>query len=211
MSYLRSVETAISYVEEHIKGYDLDITSVCKATGVSKWYFQRIFKGVTGDSLGDYIRKRRISQAALELVESDRPIIHLAIDYGFESQEAFTRSFKSHFETTPAKFRKNRDPKMFMHKFQLTNEFLRHLKERLDMTPVIEDARELKLVGFVEPFRGVFDENPNNHEVIPKLWQEFVKRQVEIPNNVEGKSTCRFLFRINLSGQIVRMNSKLYF
>lgn len=188
MSCLRLVEKAVDFIEEQIKGDDIYVSLVCVRVGVSKWYFQRIFKGVTGDSIGDYIRKRRLSLAALELVETDIPIIKLAINFGFESQEAFTRAFKNHFNETPAKFRKKLDPKLIMHKFRLTGDFLKHLKENLVVEPVFEDIREVKLVGFKGSFRGVFDKNPNNHEVIPKLWQSLMTRFDEIPAKITGNT-----------------------
>ncbi|MCB0356912.1 MAG: GyrI-like domain-containing protein, partial [Bdellovibrionales bacterium] len=67
-------------------------------------------------------------------------------------------------------------------KFQLTNEFLIHLQEKMKMKPSLVESQDLHLIGFKKPFRGVFDENSNNQEVIPKLWQELVARMDEIPN-----------------------------
>ena len=56
------------------------------------------------------------------------------------------------------------------------------------MNPVFEDREEMKLVGVRAPFRGVFDDNPNNHEVIPELWQSLVSRLDEISSRVKGFS-----------------------
>lgn len=186
MSYLNSVEKAVLFMEDHLQGDEVNIASVCEHVGISKWYFQRIFRGITGDSIGDYLRRRRLSLAASSLIETDRPIIQIAINHGFESQEAFSRAFKKQFEMTPAKFRKDQIPKTFMHKFQLDKDFLQHLKERVVMEPVIERRNEMKLVGLSTPFRGVFDENPNNMEVIPPLWGKFFERFGEIPQKKAG-------------------------
>lgn len=54
------------------------------------------------------------------------------------------------------------------------------------MEPVIEEIEAIKLVGLKAPFRGTTDENPNNFEVIPKLWQELMSRLDEIQNKIEG-------------------------
>lgn len=180
------IENAIEDIEARLTHEDLNVPSVCEKAGVSRWYFQRIFKGVTGDSIGDYIRKRRLSLAALALTGSERPVLEIAIEHGFESQEAFTRAFKSHFGSTPAQFRKSRDPKLFMHKFQMDAAFLKHLEEKLIVTPKIETQPEMKLIGFSAPFRGIFDENPNNFEVIPPLWANLFKRLGDIQGKVEG-------------------------
>ncbi len=68
----------------------------------------RLFFSLTGYRVKEYIRARRISEAAQELVETDRRILDIALDYEFESHEAFTRTFKQLAGTTPLAFRRQR-------------------------------------------------------------------------------------------------------
>ena len=81
-------------------------TQVAAATGYSRAHLGRLFLEMTGETLAGYIRKRRLSEAARRLVATRVSILDLALDYQFESQEAFTRSFKRHFRLSPGAYRK---------------------------------------------------------------------------------------------------------
>ena len=83
----------------------LDIESVARRSGYSKWHLQRMFKKETGHSLGQYIRSRKLTEIAQKLKESNEPILYLAERYGFESQQTLTRTFKNYFDVPPHKYR----------------------------------------------------------------------------------------------------------
>ncbi|EBG0062798.1 helix-turn-helix domain-containing protein, partial [Salmonella enterica] len=69
------------------------IESIAGKSGYSRWYFQRIFKKSTGVALGTYVRERRLARAALDLKLTRKTVLEIALKYGFESQQTFTRSF----------------------------------------------------------------------------------------------------------------------
>jgi len=73
----------------------------------SPFHFHRIFRGMVGESVMEYVRRLRLEQAANKLRFSDRPVIDVALDAGYESHEAFTRAFSSRFGLTPSSFRKS--------------------------------------------------------------------------------------------------------
>ncbi|WP_445374892.1 helix-turn-helix domain-containing protein [Photorhabdus tasmaniensis] len=85
----------------------IKIDTIANRSGYSKWHLQRVFKEVKGCTLGEYVRKRRLHEAAKSLREEDLSILDIALQYGFSSQATFTRIFKKHFNTTPARFREN--------------------------------------------------------------------------------------------------------
>ncbi|MBC8954616.1 helix-turn-helix domain-containing protein [Xenorhabdus sp. PB62.4] len=85
----------------------IKIDAIAHKSGYSKWHLQRIFKELKGCTLGQYVRRRRLHEAARSLREDNLPILDIALQYGFSSQATFTRIFKKHFNTTPAKFREN--------------------------------------------------------------------------------------------------------
>ncbi|MBD1228197.1 helix-turn-helix domain-containing protein [Xenorhabdus griffiniae] len=85
----------------------IKIDAIAHKSGYSKWHLQRIFKELKGCTLGQYVRRRRLHEAARSLREGNLPILDIALQYGFSSQATFTRIFKRHFNTTPAKFREN--------------------------------------------------------------------------------------------------------
>jgi AraC family transcriptional activator of mar-sox-rob regulon len=95
----------ISWLEKNFE-QPLSLEIVAKKSGYSKWHLQRTFKQVTGYSMGDYIRKRRLTKAAIALRTTSRSISDIAFQYAFNSQQTFTRSFKKQFFVSPAKYRR---------------------------------------------------------------------------------------------------------
>ncbi|AOM40319.1 helix-turn-helix domain-containing protein [Xenorhabdus hominickii] len=99
----------------------IKIDAIAYKSGYSKWHLQRIFKELKGCTLGQYVRQRRLHEAAKSLREDNLPILDIALQYGFSSQATFTRIFKKYFNTTPAKFRENRqlsEFKTFLHCYE---------------------------------------------------------------------------------------------
>ncbi|MCH5170957.1 MAG: AraC family transcriptional regulator, partial [Oscillospiraceae bacterium] len=93
-------------VEEHLTE-DIDYDEVAKEAACSNFYFQRIFGILCGISLGDYIRNRRLTLAGNELCASNDKIIDVAMKYGYDSPESFTRAFSKFHGITPSEAKKN--------------------------------------------------------------------------------------------------------
>lgn len=74
MSHQKIIQDLIAWIDEHID-QPLNIDVVAKKSGYSKWYLQRMFRTVTHQTLGDYIRQRRLLLAAVELRTTERPIL----------------------------------------------------------------------------------------------------------------------------------------
>lgn len=87
----------------------LSLDNVAAKAGYSKWHLQRMFKDVTKQAIGSYIRARRLSRAAVALRLTSRPILDIALQYRFDSQQTFTRAFKKQFSITPALYRRNEE------------------------------------------------------------------------------------------------------
>ncbi|WP_184999448.1 MULTISPECIES: helix-turn-helix domain-containing protein [unclassified Enterobacter] len=79
----------------------LDIAATARRAGFSRWHMQRIFKQHTGITLGRYIRILRLSNAAIDLINTAYPVIEIALQYGYESQQTFTRAMKCHTGFNP--------------------------------------------------------------------------------------------------------------
>ena len=94
MSYLERVQSAMAYIEEHLNS-ELDLEEVARRACFSLYHFHRVFRQVTHSSLGEFIRRRRLTEAARELRMTERRVLDIAVDYGYGSQAAFTRAFKA--------------------------------------------------------------------------------------------------------------------
>lgn len=181
--YLDNVISAIDYIEENILDDELSMTSASKRAGFSEYHFHRIFSSLVGESIADYIRARRLSQAALELKQSDESILALSLKYGFDSQETFTRAFKRLFGLTPGAFRKQVKLEADMPlniglKLPLKKSLLEHILARgFDMKPEIVKIDDCYVVGMGAGFI------PKASKDINMLWQKFMPRMKEIEAN----------------------------
>lgn len=85
----------------------ISIDEIARKAGYSKWYLQRSFTEYYGVSLGGYIRKRRLDEAAIKLRNSDMSTLDIALLYKWDSQQTFTRSFKNQFGIPPVQWKKS--------------------------------------------------------------------------------------------------------
>ena len=113
LNWYRNIQNLIEEIDDCIKNktddsFALDLIS--SNYGYSKFYFSRKFKEISGMSLRDYIRKRKLAFAVKELRDGKKSVLEIALDFGFSSNEAFTRSFKEAFGITPSKYRENPVP-----------------------------------------------------------------------------------------------------
>ncbi|TCV95152.1 helix-turn-helix domain-containing protein [Biostraticola tofi] len=109
MYYQNVVNDMLKWIEANLEE-TLNLQVISVKTGFSKWYLQRLFKRITGYSLGSYMRKRRLSMAAVRLMETREPILTIAFKYQFDSQSSFNRAFKRHFHITPSEYRLSSRP-----------------------------------------------------------------------------------------------------
>lgn len=107
-SITEQLNKAMDYIEEHIEDEMLqdDVSSV---TSYSRYHFDRLFYYIADMPLSEYIRKRRLTRAADELVNSNEKIIDMAVKYGYDSADSFTRAFKLQHGITPSELRKTGD------------------------------------------------------------------------------------------------------
>ena len=85
----------------------LDIETVARRSGYSKWHLQRLFKEHTGYPLAGYIRAQKLQKSVERLSHSDEPILNVAIALGFDSQQSFNRSFKRQYGQAPGAWRRS--------------------------------------------------------------------------------------------------------
>lgn len=110
MEALHLLRQAIDYIEEHLTG-TLEIEDIAQTALSSRYHFQRMFHVLTGFTVTEYIRNRRLTLAAEELAGTDCKVIDAALKYGYESPEAFAKAFQRLHGVTPSAAKK-RDVKL---------------------------------------------------------------------------------------------------
>lgn len=105
MNYNSLIQTSIDKIENDLLEI-VTIDNLADSLFISKYYYQRLFRSIVGDSVMDYVKKRRLTLAGKELCETNTNIINIALKYGYSSHESFTRAFKSFHGVTPTDCRK---------------------------------------------------------------------------------------------------------
>lgn len=102
MDSLSTMNNALAYIEEHLTE-EIDYREVSKIAYYSECHFKRMFSFLSGISLSEYIRRRRLTLAALELKDNDFRIIDAVVKYGYRSADSFSRAFHSIHDILPFK------------------------------------------------------------------------------------------------------------
>ena len=106
MNHKISLDKLIDYIENHLEE-DLSLDNISRNLNYSKYYIARFFSEKAGITVCEYIRRRRLTLAAQKLVETKQPIIEIAYETGYNSQQAFNLAFRRFYLCTPQTYRKN--------------------------------------------------------------------------------------------------------
>lgn len=181
--HLQMIQNLVDNIEKDL-GYDINIKKLALLHDMSPWHFQRLFKSIVGDSLGNYIRGRKLSIAAKLLIETDINIIDIAFRVGFNSNESFSRSFKDYFKHSPKDFRIKKPLILINHKPQLTDELLEHITEGMHQDPTILDKDEQLIVGIQSQIPSPFIPRAKICELVAQHWFSLFEQENKIKNKI---------------------------
>ena len=176
MNLLESMNKAIEYIEENLEE-KIDYSQVAMVAGCSQWYLQRMFMSITDISISEYIRRRRLTLAAFDLQNSDNSVLDIALKYGYQSADAFTRAFKAMHFVTPSKSRE----RGVLLKSYAPITFVLSIKGVSAMNYRIEEKGKFHVVGVKKWFSTV---NNQQMKEIPKMWDNFEKGKMEQIRNL---------------------------
>lgn len=104
---IKIINEIIDYIENHLYE-NLSIDDISKVMNYSKYHLHRLFSNIVGVTIHDYINRRRLTESAEFLVFTDKSIIEIALNSGYESQQAFSNAFKDMYKISPKKFRERK-------------------------------------------------------------------------------------------------------
>lgn len=163
MDWLEAMNRAVEYLEEHITE-KVDMEEVARIALSSSFHFQRMYHMLTGVTVGEYVRRRRLTLAAQDIVAGGK-IIDIAYKYGYETPEAFTKAFKKLHGMSPSAARKpganfKAFPKLSFHI---------SIKGDKDMEYKIVEKTSFEVIG---KQRKISMENDENFKQVPKFWND---------------------------------------
>lgn len=112
MDWVTGIQRALDYAEAHLTE-EIDYEEAAKRAYSSPFHFQRMFTMLCGFSLGDYIRMRRLTLAGEELLRTKKKVIDIALKYGYDTPESFSRAFTRFHGFAPTEARKGKNIKSF--------------------------------------------------------------------------------------------------
>lgn len=150
MDWIMGLQKAIDYIEEHLTE-EIDYEKVAAESFSSSYHFQRVFSILCGYTLGEYIRLRRLTLAGAELANSKEKVIDIALKYGYDSPDSFTKAFQKFHSITPSEARTN--GRMLKSFSRLSIRI--SLEGGSTMNYRIEEKDEMILTGYKGRFAGV--------------------------------------------------------
>jgi AraC family transcriptional regulator len=176
---------AIDFIEDHLRD-DITVGDMARAVSLSVYYFCRSFNQAAHHTPYDYLMRRRIAEAARDLLQTDRKIIEITFDYQFNNPETFARAFKRVFGMQPTQWRKQGrlDGRSIMPRLTLAH--LQHFAQGAYLQPQLIDRPELQLTGVMTL---VPDDAAQAVAVIDTLWGLFT-RSIESRGDLYGVLQC---------------------
>lgn len=178
MNGLKPMNDAMHYIECHLAD-EIDYAEAARLALCSEYHFKRMFSTIAGIPLSEYIRRRRLTLAALELAGTEAKVIDIALKYGYQSPDAFTRAFQLMHGMTPSVAKESGHslkayPRMT---FQLT------VRGGNEMNYRLEEKDAFRIVGITKrvaiQFHGV---NPEIAAMWGQLTEELIARLKQLSN-----------------------------
>ncbi|MBQ7122160.1 MAG: AraC family transcriptional regulator [Clostridia bacterium] len=148
MDWTTGIQNAVNYIEDHLTEQP-DYDTVAAQSFSSGYHFQRVFSILCGFTVGEYIRNRRLSLAGAELAQGNAKVIDVALKYGYESPDSFTKAFYKFHGVLPSQAQKGCELKSFS---RLVLNF--SLEGGCVMNYRIEEKSEMVFVGYKRRFEG---------------------------------------------------------
>lgn len=166
MDWIERLNKSIHYIEDHLTD-EIDIGQLARIACCSTYHYQRMFTYMAGITLSEYIRRRKMSLAAVDLQSGKERVIDIAEKYGYQSPTAFNRAFQSFHGIAPSSV-KNEGTSVRSFSpiiFQIT------VKGATKMNYRIETKESFRIIGVSRPLEKEIE---NNFMVVPGMWQNAV-------------------------------------
>lgn len=174
---LKELNLVIDYIEEHLTDEDLSLEVIAEYVGVSDYHFRKIFFYLSGLTLSEYIKNRKLSEASMDLLNGEK-VTDVALKYGYQSMDGFSRAFKKWCGFLPSEVIKRKVSKSFP---KLS--FVINVKGGINMEFRIEEKPAFNLVGVSKrvpmQFEGI------NHEIV-KLAESITDKQKEEMHSLQN-------------------------
>ena len=181
------IQRTVDQIDASLRAHDdeaVALRRLSETLGYSEYYMTRKFREISGMRLRDYLRRRRLAFALKEVRDSSRPLLDIALDYGFSSHEAFTRAFEQIYGMTPSDYRRYLRPVILRTKINPFDRYLFGLGE-IGMVKSSENVKTYFVTIPAHKFLHIENRESNGY------W-DFWQKQSQIPGQ-DHETVCGLL------------------
>lgn len=160
------INKSIDYIIQHIEE-EISIQDVANYCHLSKYYFSRVFKKATGESVYAFIKRLKMEQSAIRLkTEKDKTITDIGLEYGYSSSN-FSSAFSKHLDISPAEYRKSLNTTCVLHPFY---------QNKAAEFPTLEDYRQRTQIQELDDIVVIYERHIGNYMELEKKWRDFMEK-----------------------------------
>ncbi len=178
MSNFERISQALKYIDSHLAEH-ITIDQLADRYYLSPYYFHRMFSVIVGKAIAEYIRDRRLEHACVLLSETDKPILDIGLDCGYDSAQSFSRAFKNCYGVPPVEYRKLGYSPSVTTVDEMIAKFTNRLRGGILVNPKIIKRNKLIIAGI----------SGDGHQT-GEVWEQFMElmKTVEITNKLSDNS-----------------------
>lgn len=170
MNHFRRISDAIKYIDENINEA-LTVEVIAERFAFSPYYFHRLFTAIVGQSMIAYVRSRRVAYACKMLNQTEKRVLEIALECGFDSAQSFSRTFKAVTGMSPVEYRNSNISPDIIPAIELVKRFTNRLNGGILMNPKMMKKNNMILVGVT-----------GEEKETAELWKRFMKFDAECPS-----------------------------
>jgi len=166
--YKKRILGVLIYIQQNLDR-QMSLEELSKKAHFSPYHFHRIFRAVVNEPLKEHIRRLRLERAATNLRHTDRPVIDIAFEAGYQTHEAFTRAFKTAMDCSPSEFRSNNDVRTQNHRSGI------HYNRRptiKDLNLIFGDKKMEMKIEDMEPARVASVRHVGPYNEVGAAWEK---------------------------------------
>ena len=161
------ISKVLAFIHNNLDS-SLSLNDIAKQSCWSRWQLQRVFQSQTGMSVANYTRELKLSVGAEWLLDTNKRVIDIAIEFGFSSEISFSRAFKQKFGISPSMYRKRAQRIGLKKPIEVSRLSYNGLGSSVFLEVRVDTKEEFILKGVRGEINGLFSSSPTTHKVVPK-------------------------------------------